>query len=181
MSSITYHYGSKEGLYLAAADHIGREMDDFAAPMAPMQTSSPAMPCPRGRRSRRSSTAWSTSSPIRVARAGRCSSCASRCSRPRFERIYRGPMGKMFETLVELVCVATGRDDRRAARIAVLTLFRPGAVCCARRGRRARGWWAASATTRRFSMSSGRRSPGNIDAILQSMAIVPAGDERGHA
>ena len=34
-----------------------------------------------------------------------------------FERIYGGMMGKMLETLCELVCVATRlRDDRDAAR-----------------------------------------------------------------
>ena len=32
MSSITYHYGSKEGLYLAAARHIADQMGDRIAP-----------------------------------------------------------------------------------------------------------------------------------------------------
>ncbi len=30
MSSITYHYGGKEGLYLAAAEHVAKEMGDDA-------------------------------------------------------------------------------------------------------------------------------------------------------
>src|SRR3546814_15646539 len=33
MSSITYHYGGKEGLYLAAADYIVSQMDDGAHPI----------------------------------------------------------------------------------------------------------------------------------------------------
>jgi AcrR family transcriptional regulator len=32
MSSITYHYGGKQGLYLAAADHIAATMTRFVAP-----------------------------------------------------------------------------------------------------------------------------------------------------
>ncbi|MGE5722624.1 MAG: TetR family transcriptional regulator, partial [Sphingomonadales bacterium] len=32
MSSITYHFGGKEGLYLAAADHIARQIADAQAP-----------------------------------------------------------------------------------------------------------------------------------------------------
>src|SRR3546814_18694562 len=34
MLSITYHYGGKEGLYLAAADYIVSQMDDGAHPIA---------------------------------------------------------------------------------------------------------------------------------------------------
>ena len=33
MSSITYHFGGKEGLYLAAADHIAGHMHAKIAPM----------------------------------------------------------------------------------------------------------------------------------------------------
>jgi len=32
MSSITYHYGGKEGLYLAAADHISSRMAEGMSP-----------------------------------------------------------------------------------------------------------------------------------------------------
>lgn len=32
MSSITYHFGGKEGLYLAAADHIGESISAFIGP-----------------------------------------------------------------------------------------------------------------------------------------------------
>lgn len=39
-----------------------------------------------------------------------------------FDRIYGGLMGKMLATLVELVSIATGRRDGRAAAIAVVTL-----------------------------------------------------------
>src|SRR5438552_17576968 len=41
MSSITYHYGSKQGLYLAAARHIADQMGDRMAPaLAASQTRS---------------------------------------------------------------------------------------------------------------------------------------------
>src|SRR3546814_4551512 len=39
MSSITYHYGRKEGLYLAAADYIVSQMDDGAHPRSEGHTS----------------------------------------------------------------------------------------------------------------------------------------------
>lgn len=33
MSSITYHFGGKEGLYLAAAEHVARNIASFQAPL----------------------------------------------------------------------------------------------------------------------------------------------------
>ena len=40
-----------------------------------------------------------------------------------FDRIYGGLMGRMLETLCDLVCVATGRDDADTAQVAVVTLI----------------------------------------------------------
>ena len=43
MSSITYHYGGKEGLYLAAADHIAAQIGEHMAPALELGALSPGM------------------------------------------------------------------------------------------------------------------------------------------
>ncbi|WP_339561212.1 CerR family C-terminal domain-containing protein, partial [Pseudomonas sp. EA_65y_Pfl1_P113] len=40
-----------------------------------------------------------------------------------FERIYGGMMGTMLQTLVNLVQIATGRDEGDTARVAVITVI----------------------------------------------------------
>jgi AcrR family transcriptional regulator len=44
MSSITYHYGGKEGLYLAAADHIARNIMEHLGPVLDAEADPAAMP-----------------------------------------------------------------------------------------------------------------------------------------
>lgn len=124
MSSITYHYGGKEGLYLATADYIASQMEDVPAGIRVGSEGFPETPeaaratlhAILGRMvdkllSQRSES-WSlfiVREQIRPTEA--------------FDRIYAGPMGQMMEALVQLVCVATGMSDAPAARITVITLF----------------------------------------------------------
>ena len=125
MSSITYHYGGKEGLYLAAADYIAEQIGDLMAPavtaegIAPdttpdeargiihsiLQRFADTMAAPK-------SMAWS----LFIIREQMEPTEA-------FERIYGGLMGRMLATLVDLVCISTDRRDSRAAQIAVVTLI----------------------------------------------------------
>ena len=125
MSSITYHYGGKDGLYLAAADHIAARM---AAEMGSMLdagdaiTSDDPMAARVGihrmlstladKMSGEASGDWS----LFIMREQMAPSEA-------FDRIYAGVMGQMLETLANLVCIASGSKDARAARIMTLTLF----------------------------------------------------------
>jgi len=124
MSSITYHYGGKEGLYLAVADYIaeqmGRDMigdpaldeaieprpaearhalhhifDRFIDKMLSVQTGD-----------------WS----LFIVREQTNPTAA-------FERIWSGMMGRMMERMVALVCIATGRRDAKVARIAAITML----------------------------------------------------------
>ena len=125
MSSITYHYGGKEGLYLAAADHIaarmatemggsldaGRELgsDDPAAAREGIHRMLSTF---ANKMAGEASGDWS----LFIMREQMAPSAA-------FDRIYAGVMGQMLETLANLVCVASGSKDSRAARIMTLTLF----------------------------------------------------------
>ena len=124
MSSITYHYGGKEGLYLATADYIASQMEDVPAGIRVGSEGFPETPeaaratlhAILGRMvdkllSQRSES-WSlfiVREQIRPTEA--------------FDRIYAGPLGEVMEALVQLGCVATGMSDAPAARITVITLF----------------------------------------------------------
>lgn len=125
MSSITYHYGGKEGLYLAAADYIACQLGEEMA-LAAADGVLPAGLTPGDARALihailrqfidkmagEKSAPWS----LFVMREQMAPTEA-------FERIYGGLMGKMLETLCELVCIATGGEDRDTARIVVITLI----------------------------------------------------------
>lgn len=125
MSSITYHYGSKEGLYLAAADYIAVQIGDHMAPALKLGGVSPDTTAAEARAAihciiarfidtmgTKKSSAWS----LFIVREQMEPTEA-------FDRIYGGLMGKLLETMVELVCIATGRRDPFASEIAVLTLI----------------------------------------------------------
>lgn len=125
MSSITYHYGGKEGLYLAAADHIAaqmaREMDGSLAVQHEIASNDPVA-AREGIHRLLSTLAdkmagdatgdWS----LFIMREQLAPSKA-------FDRIYAGVMGQMLEMLANLVCIASGSKDPRSARIMTLTLF----------------------------------------------------------
>lgn len=125
MSSITYHYGGKEGLYLAAADYIAGQIGDHMAPTIKSE-GIPDGTTPGSSRvlihgildrftetmASPKSTAWS----LFIMREQMEPTEA-------FERIYGGLMGRMLSTLVELVCIATGRRDPGTAQITVVTLI----------------------------------------------------------
>lgn len=121
MSSITYHYGGKEGLYLAAADYIAAKMADrfdiasFASASDPRSARAgivdllhllvDKLMIPRN-------AAWS----LFIVREQMNPTEA-------FERLYSGPMGQMLEALIPLVALATGTLDDQQARCTVVTLF----------------------------------------------------------
>ena len=125
MSSITYHYGGKEGLYLAAADYIAAQIGDHMAPSV-REGGIPAETGPAEARAlileiigrfcdtmaAPKSAAWS----LFIVREQMEPTEA-------FDRIYGGLMGRMLHALVELVCIATGRRDAHTAQITVITLI----------------------------------------------------------
>ena len=123
MSSITYHYGGKEGLYLAAADHIAAHM---AAAMAPALAAEegvgddPAVARAAIHRltgqlvakmAEQETADWSLFIMREQLTPGEG-----------FERIWAGMMGQLSRRLVELVRAATG-VSLPAARTATVTLM----------------------------------------------------------
>ena len=177
MSSITYHYGGKAGLYLAAADYIASEMDeipgeyqieaiiesgDAGSARAAIGHILAAMV---DRLSGEQSESWS----LFIVREQMYPTEA-------FDRIYAGPMGQMLESLVDLVLVAIGSGDCEGARVVVLTLFgqvlmlRAGRATCAKLLRRDPG---SAEVIELFH----HRVAANVSAILNSMTL----DLREHA
>lgn len=120
MSSITYHYGGKDGLYLAAADYVAGQLGD------PAEIIHPAADDPVSARAaihaivagfldrikQRNADAWA----LFIMREQMNPTEA-------FERIYAGMMGQGARAMVELICVATGVDDRYRARLAAISLI----------------------------------------------------------
>ncbi|MFM9827935.1 MAG: CerR family C-terminal domain-containing protein [Sphingomonas sp.] len=123
MSAITYHYGGKEGLYLAAADHIAERL---ASDMGDVLPTLDALPAEAG--------AARTAIHVIVSRFvdKMASSDTESWSlfimreqmRPTeaFNRIYAGMMGQMLERLATLIGAATGVDEARA-RLVTITLI----------------------------------------------------------
>jgi AcrR family transcriptional regulator len=169
MSSITYHYGGKEGLYLAAAEHVAQEMgDQFASDAldAAVQSADPAQARAAihvllrrflHRLLEPKSDGWA----MFIMREQMAPSEA-------FERIYAGPMGHNSRTLVELICVATGGHDRDAARLTAISLF--GQVLVMKVARATcRKMLERDTLTHQLLSDYADRVAANVDAILDRM------------
>jgi AcrR family transcriptional regulator len=170
MSSITYHFGGKEGLYLAAADYIALQMgdsltlalgDDRIPEGIGAEAARGLIHDIIGRLIEKMTGPKSTSYSLFIMREQMEPTAA-------FERIYGGMMEKMLHALVDLVRIATGRSDGDAAEVTVITLI---AQVVALRGSRAtvlklmqRTQLDVSATT---ALSA--RIAANIDAILDRL------------
>ncbi|MEG3082591.1 CerR family C-terminal domain-containing protein [Sphingomonas sp. PB2P12] len=124
MSSITYHYGGKEGLYLAAADRIAERMsavmDDPSelGDALPMDVAEARHQIHRilGRLADKMASNESADWTLFVLREQMKPGEA-------FERIYGGVMGQMVRRLGDLVCIATGCAEIRTGRIATITMM----------------------------------------------------------
>jgi TetR/AcrR family transcriptional regulator, regulator of cefoperazone and chloramphenicol sensitivity len=175
MSSITYHYGGKDGLYEAAADHIAATMRaDMAAVVEQGRAALGAGPdaarravhAAVGRMADKMSSAAYDSSALFIVRE-------QTRPTPAFDRLYNGCMGGLMEMLGELVCVATGAADRNAARIAAVTIL--GQAMALRSAR------ASCLRLLDVPELSGildeikRRLAANTDAILDRMAAEARG------
>ena len=125
MSSITYHYGGKEGLYLAAADHIAAAMAQDMAPAVVAErdvgdddpaAARAAIKRILDRFTVKMATYDSADWGLFIAREQLRPTAA-------FDRLYAGMMGQMLERLVTLTCTATGQRDRDGAVVTALALF----------------------------------------------------------
>lgn len=125
MSSITYHYGGKEGLYLAAADYIAGQICEHMAPALEAAGVCPEMTPAAARDAiQRILARFIETMGLRKTSAFSLFIVREQMEPTEaFDRIYGGLMGKLLETMVELVCLATGRRDAFVAEVAVLTLM----------------------------------------------------------
>ncbi len=175
MSSITYHYGGKEGLYLAAADHIGRRMGEEMADLLdapdPDDCDSAAARAAIQRMLERfadkmaghATDGWA----LFVAREQTQPGTA-------FDRLFDGGMGGMLNRLVDLVRVAAGLDDRHAAAIAAVTLF--GQVLALRSSRAScLRLLGADELSGAVLDDLKRRIAANTDAMLDRLAVEAGG------
>lgn len=170
MSAITYHYGGKDGLYLAAADHIAAQLGDDMGPaldqsatLADGDTSAAraAIHAILGRFADKLMQADSESKSLFIIREQMHPTEA-------FDRIYGGMMGQMLETLVQLVCIASGDADEARARLLTVTFIGQIVVLRASRASSLR-------LMRRDAVDSAlvddlkARVAANVDAILDSL------------
>jgi TetR/AcrR family transcriptional regulator, regulator of cefoperazone and chloramphenicol sensitivity len=169
MSSITYHYGGKEGLYLATADYVAQQMGDLASQEA-LDTAIASNDPPIARQTihvlvRRfidrlqdeRSTGWA----LFIMREQMNPTDA-------FERIYAGPMGHNARALVELICIATGVGDRQAARFAAISVFGQVLVLKAARATCRKLLEIETLSPQELAAYTDRVSS-NVDAILDRM------------
>lgn len=125
MSSITYHYGGKEGLYLAAADHIAAQMADGFDGLAEAKA---AIDLGDSIAARTALHRMLAEFADKMA-SGESDEWAPFIIREQvapteaFDRIYDGAMGSMLETITQLICTATRIRDLPESRIVTLTLM----------------------------------------------------------
>lgn len=174
MSSITYHYGGKEGLYLAAADHIAHRMAEELGPG--VARASEALPtAPAAARALFHQIIGEFADKMASAEIeARSLFIVREQMRPTqaFDRIYGGLLGTMLNQLAELVCVATGMRDPYRARLLTVTLI--GQVIVIRASRA-----SCLRLLARDQLDAGlvaelkARIAANIDAIFDSIQEQP--------
>lgn len=124
MSSITYHYGGKEGLYLAAADHIAEQM---AQDMAPALAGEEGVDA-HDRDAARAALHRLCQGFVDKMASDDTADWTLFIMREQltpgeaFERIWTGMMGRVLQRMASLIAIATGAPVA-AARIATLTLL----------------------------------------------------------
>ena len=127
MSSITYHFGGKDGLYLAAADHIAAYMQARIAPIVAhaAQLSGDAGDGVSARAAVHAVISGMTKVMLHDETAAISRFIVREQADPTeaFTRIYEGVMGRMLEQLSGLLTrVSGGRLNGAEARVRAMTL-----------------------------------------------------------
>ena len=123
MSSITYYYGGKEGLYLAATDYIAAKLglQMTAATQSGYVPDNPtdardAIKLILGALADRMMSDVDSGWTLFIIREQMAPSEA-------FERLYEGAMRGIVTQVADLVRIATGCEDREVANLVTFTLF----------------------------------------------------------
>lgn len=171
MSSITYHYGGKEGLFLAAADHIAARLAEDMGP-ALAHHAGTQVNTPDAARAALHMIVERFIDKMADARTAPWSLFIVREQMQpteAFDRIYNGLMGRMLETLARLVQVAGQISDDRHARLVVVTII--GQVIVMRSARAASlRFLGHSDLDPVFTADLKRQVAFNIDAVLDHLA-----------
>lgn len=170
MSSITYHYGGKDGLYLACADYIVTRMSDDERMAAALSVPLDGLSFETARAQIHAVLDSFVDRMVGPASADWALFIIREQLDPTeaFERIYGGLIGGMMERLADLVCIVSGRQDREAARVVTITLLaqalvlRAARASCLKLLQRADIDGSAVATLK-------ARIHANIDAILDTL------------
>jgi len=123
MSSITYHYGGKEGLYLAAADYIAQQMAETMSAAFAVEVADGDRIAARAaihgvldalldKMLGVQDESWS----LFIVREQMRPTAA-------FARLFDGPMGQMLRRLVRFICTVSGADDGETVRLTAMALF----------------------------------------------------------
>lgn len=173
MSSITYHFGGKEGLYLAAADYIAEQMgDEMGAAFAAMPDGD-APDAETARARLHTLLAAFTAKMLDEKTADWTLFILREQMKPTeaFDRIYAGMMGQVFRRIARLVAQAAGladAPDPMPARMAAITLMgqmmaiRASRAACLRLLER-------DAVDPEVSAALSHRIAANTDAIIASL------------
>jgi AcrR family transcriptional regulator len=177
MSSITYHFGGKEGLYLAAADHIAARMHTMIDPMLERASAL----CGEGRdvAGARASIQAIIGGMAMMMMHDETASVSRFIVREQadpteaFARIYTGVMGQVLDRLASLLIRASdGRLAEPDARLRAMTIV--GQVLVFRVARATvmtgMGWTQFGPTE---AAQVARTIAANLDAILDQL---PAGE-----
>ncbi|MDH7976028.1 CerR family C-terminal domain-containing protein [Sphingomonas sp. AR_OL41] len=173
MSSITYHFGGKEGLYLAAADHIAQHMHGKIAPLLEhaIGLCGDEGDTAAARASLHAMIAGMVQIMLRDETAAISRFIVREQADPTeaFTRIYSGVMGQMLERLAALVArVSGGRLTDAEARIRAIALV--GQVLVFRVARATvmtgMGWTHIGADD---AALIGRTIAANLDAVLDQL------------
>lgn len=177
MSSITYHYGGKEGLYLAAADHIAAQMADGFDGLTEAKAAVELGDAVAARSSLHRMLAEFADKMA----GGESDEWAPFIIREQmaptqaFDRIYDGAMGTMLETIAQLICTATRIRDLPEARVVTLTLMGQALVLRAARAMCLRLLETSELPGVELKRFQGRMVV-NIDAILDRLIAEQQGN-----
>ena len=135
MSSITYHFGGKEGLYLAAADHIAAQMTEHHRPALEAIRAAPAN-SPEEAIAQLVSLLDGMAATMLGEKSARWTRFITREQQEpteAFDRIFRAAMSPMVESFVHLIAIARPELTARQQRATGFLMF--GQVLALRAGR----------------------------------------------